>query len=113
MTDLQGNREASSSATLSLINEHLRPTSVSHSSHLNCDYFQVLAGPAFILVFIFSAVFLAILSDWLYDKLSRTLMLSVGTATFSTACLLMGLAGQYWQLVILRMLIAGGLSVCR
>eukprot|EP00092_Neocalanus_flemingeri_P010484 GFUD01011295.1.p1 GENE.GFUD01011295.1~~GFUD01011295.1.p1 ORF type:complete len:473 (+),score=126.28 GFUD01011295.1:388-1806(+) len=75
--------------------------------------YQVLAGPSFILVFIFSAVFLAILSDWLYDKLSRTLMLSVGTATFSTACLLMGLAGQYWQLVILRMMIAAGLSVCR
>ena len=74
---------------------------------------QVLAGPAFILVFIFSAVFLAVLSDWLYDKLSRTIMLSVGTATFSLACLGMGLAQEYWQLVILRMLIAAGLSVCR
>ena len=74
---------------------------------------QVLAGPAFILVFIFSAVFLAVLSDWLYDKLSRTIMLSVGTATFSVACLLMGLASSYWQLVILRMMIAAGLSVCR
>jgi len=75
--------------------------------------YQVLAGPAFILMFIFSAVFLAFLSDWLYDKLSRTLMLAAGTATFSIACLLMGLAGQYWQLVILRMMIAAGLSVCR
>jgi len=75
--------------------------------------YQVLAGPAFILVFIFSAVFLAVLSDWLYDKLSRTIMLSVGTATFSLACLMMGLAQEYWQLVILRMLIAAGLSVCR
>ena len=68
---------------------------------------------AFILVFVFSAVFLAVLSDWLYDKLSRTIMLSVGTATFSVACLLMGLASSYWQLVILRMMIAAGLSVCR
>jgi len=75
--------------------------------------YQVLAGPAFILMFIFSAVFLAGLSDWLYDKLSRTIMLSVGTATFSMACLLMGLAREYWQLVILRMMIAAGLSVCR
>ena len=73
----------------------------------------MLAGPAFIMVFIFSAVFLAVISDWLYDKLSRTLMLSAGTATFSIACLLMGLAGQYWQLVILRMMVAAGLSVCR
>ena len=40
-------------------------------------------------------------------------MLSVGTATFSLACLVMGLAQEYWQLVILRMLIAAGLSVCR
>ena len=75
--------------------------------------YQVLAGPAFILVFIFSAVFLAILSDWLYDRLSRCFLLSAGTATFSLACLLMGVAQEYWQLVILRMLIAAGLSVCR
>jgi len=75
--------------------------------------YQVLAGPAFILVFIFSAVILAFLSDWLYDKLSRTIMLAGGTATFSIACLLMGVANSYWQLVILRMLIAAGLAVCR
>ena len=80
---------------------------------MQTNMFQVLAGPAFILVFIFSAVFLAVLSDWLYDKLSRTIMLSVGTATFSLACLGMGLAQEYWQLVILRMFIAAGLSVCR
>ena len=29
------------------------------------------------------------------------------------ACLLMGVADSYWQLVLLRMLIAGGESVCR
>jgi MFS family permease len=74
---------------------------------------QILAGPAFILVFIFSDVFLAILSDWLYDKLSRTIMLAAGTATFSVACLLMGVASSYWQLVVLRMMIAAGLAVCR
>jgi len=75
--------------------------------------YQVLAGPAFILVFIFSAVLLAVLSDWLAARLSRTLMLAGGTLTFSLACLLMGLSTQYWHLVILRMLIALGLSVCR
>ena len=32
---------------------------------------QVLAGPAFILVFIFSAVVLAIMSDLLYQHISR------------------------------------------
>lgn len=75
--------------------------------------YQVLAGPAFILVFIFSAVLLAILSDWLAARVSRTVMLACGTLTFSLACLFMGLASQYWHLVILRMLIALGLSVCR
>lgn len=79
---------------------------------LGIDY-QVLAGPAFILVFIFSAVFLAILSDLLYEWLSRTVMLAAGTLTFSLACLLMGLSSEYWHLVILRMLIAMGLAVCR
>jgi len=89
------------------------------ADHCTWDYsglglqYQVLAGPAFILVFIFSAVFLAILSDWLYDRLSRCFLLSAGTATFSLSCLLMGVAQEYWQLVILRMLIAAGLSVCR
>merc|ERR1712013_698666 len=65
--------------------------------------YQVLAGPAFILVFIFSAVLLAVLSDWLAARLSRTLMLAGGTLTFSLACLFMGLSTQYWHLVILRL----------
>ena len=88
----------------------------------------MLAGPAFILVFIFSAVLLAVLSDWLAARLSRsfqffncqddpfhycqlkrffnahrTLMLAGGTLTFSLACLFMGLSTQYWHLVILRL----------
>lgn len=75
--------------------------------------YQFLAGPAFILVFIFSAVLLAVLSDLLYSKLSRTILLAAGTATFSLACLLMGLSTEYWHLVVLRMLIAMGLAVCR
>ena len=45
--------------------------------------------------------------------LSRTVMLAAGTLTFSLACLLMGLSSEYWHLVILRMLIAMGLAVCR
>jgi len=94
-------------------------TSCLEHSHCYWEYsgagiqYQILAGPAFILVFIFSAVFLAVLSDWLFDKLSRTVLLSVGTMTFSISCLLMGLSSQYWQLVILRMFIAAGISICR
>jgi len=83
-----------------------------HYNGLGIDY-QVLAGPAFILVFIFSAVVLAIMSDLLYQHISRTVMVAAGTTTFSLACILMGLSSQYWHLVILRMLIAMGLAVCR
>ena len=90
-----------------------RPKSDLTNDILKCYCVQVLAGPAFILVFIFSAVFLAILSDLLYEWLSRTVMLAVGTLTFSLACLLIGLSSSYWHLVILRMLIAMGLAVCR
>ena len=39
--------------------------------------------------------------------------LTSGTTTFSLACLLMGLSTEYWHLVVLRMLIAVGLAVCR
>jgi len=83
-----------------------------HYNGLGLQY-QFLAGPAFILVFIFSAVLLAVLSDLLYAKLSRTALLAAGTTTFSLACLLMGLSTEYWHLVVLRMLIAVGLAVCR
>lgn len=75
--------------------------------------YQVLSGPAFIGVFTVSAIILAVISDWLYDRLSRSYLLSGGTLTFSIACLLMGFASEYWQLVLLRMMIAAGESVCR
>jgi len=75
--------------------------------------YQLLAGPAFVAVFTVSAILLAVLSDFLYDKLSRTCILAAGTFTFSAACVLMGLSTSYWHLVILRGLIAMGESVCR
>jgi len=111
--------DTSSLASCTSPNSSSTSSSCSSLPHCSWDYsglgiqYQVLAGPAFILVFIFSAVLLAVLSDWLSARLSRTLMLSAGTLTFSLACLLMGLSTQYWHLVVLRMLIALGLSVCR
>jgi MFS family permease len=75
--------------------------------------YQILAGPAFIGVFTVSAMLLAVLSDFLHDKLSRTVLLAAGTFTFSAACILMGMSTQYWHLVVLRGLIAMGESVCR
>jgi len=75
--------------------------------------YQILAGPAFVAVFTVSGLVFAIASDYLYDKFSRTLILALGTFTFSAACVLMGFSNAYWQLVVLRGLIAMGESVCR
>ena len=75
--------------------------------------YQILAGPAFIAVFSVFGVGISILSDRLKNKISRVVLVALGTATFSGGCLLMGLAQSYWQLVLLRMLIAAGESVCR
>jgi len=121
-----GTKTSGEKSLTTLGEPHLTCSSIDSNSTLcqeqqHCDWgytglgihYQILAGPAFILVFIFCAVFLASLSDWLAARLSRTIMLSAGTATFSIACLLMGLSTSYWHLVVLRMLIAVGLSVCR
>ena len=81
-------------------------------SGLGYEY-QILAGPAFIAVFSVCGVLVSVLSDRLGNKISRVLLVGLGTATFSLGCLLMGLADSYWQLVLLRMMIAGGESVCR
>ena len=81
-------------------------------SGLGYEY-QILAGPAFIAVFSVFGVGISILSDRLKNKISRVVLVALGTATFSGGCLLMGLAESYWQLVLLRMMIAGGESVCR
>ena len=73
---------------------------------------KVLAGPAFILVFCCSGVLLAVTADRL-TNCNRVLLLAAGTGTTALACLLCGLASHYWQLVLLRMLLAAGESVCR
>jgi len=81
-------------------------------SGLGIEY-QILAGPAFVAVFSVSGVLISVLSDKLKASVSRVLLVGIGTAAFSSACLLMGFADSYWQLVLLRMLIAAGESVCR
>lgn len=81
-------------------------------SGLGYEY-QILAGPAFIAVFSVCGVLVSVLSDRLSNKISRVVLVGLGTATFSLGCLMMGLADSYWQLVLLRMMIAGGESVCR
>jgi MFS family permease len=72
------------------------------------DY-QVLAGPAFIVTFTFSALIMGFLAD----NFSRPLILSVAISVFSVCCILMGFSQSYWQLVVLRMGIALGEGACR
>jgi len=71
--------------------------------------FQVLVGPAFVVTFTFSAL----LMGFLADNYSRPKILSFGITVFSVACILMGFSQEFWHLVILRVLIAFGESVCR
>jgi len=75
--------------------------------------YQILAGPAFVAVFSISGVLISVFSDKMKGSVSKAKLLAGGTALFSTACLLMAFSESYWQLVILRMLIAAGESVCR
>jgi MFS family permease len=67
------------------------------------DY-QVLAGPIFLVVdSIFGVGF-----GFLGDKVRRNIILSVSVVVYSAAGLITGMAKEYWQLVVLRMLTAAG-----
>lgn len=74
---------------------------------LGIDY-QLLAGPSFILVFTIIGIFLGIAAD----KYNRVKMLSFCTLVFAVAIILQGSVTSYWQLVVLRMIMAAGESGC-
>lgn len=74
---------------------------------LGLDY-QLLAGPSFILVFTIVGIVLGIAAD----KYNRVKMLSVCTLVFAVAIILQGSVQTYWQLIVLRMLMAAGESGC-
>ncbi|GAB0099276.1 uncharacterized protein DMENIID0001_151270 [Sergentomyia squamirostris] len=74
---------------------------------LGIDY-QVLAGPSFIAVFTVMGVILGIAAD----KFNRVRMLFVCTLIFSVAIVLQGAVTAYWQMVVLRMLMALGEAGC-
>lgn len=74
---------------------------------LGMDY-QVLAGPVFIAVFTVSGVLFGIAADFTH----RLRLLSLAVVTYSLAICLTGLATSYWQLVVLRMVLAAGESAC-
>lgn len=74
---------------------------------LGLDY-QLLAGPSFILVFTVMGIVLGIVAD----KFNRVRLLSFCTLVFAVAIILQGSVEQYWQLVVLRMIMAAGESGC-
>jgi MFS family permease len=95
---------------------------------LGLDY-QILAGPSFIAIFTIVGVLLGIAADrynrCVFDErcishrmthrmhrmpvsASRVRMLAICTMIFSVAIILSGAVKEYWQLVILRMIQAGG-----
>eukprot|EP00092_Neocalanus_flemingeri_P009696 GFUD01010442.1.p1 GENE.GFUD01010442.1~~GFUD01010442.1.p1 ORF type:complete len:486 (+),score=62.98 GFUD01010442.1:259-1716(+) len=71
--------------------------------------YQILAGPAFIVVFTISGV----LMGFLADRISRPRLLSASVFVFSISLILMGFSTKYWQLVVLRMGIAAGEAALR
>ncbi|XP_012232877.2 hexuronate transporter [Linepithema humile] len=74
---------------------------------LGLDY-QILAGPSFIAVFTIVGVILGFAAD----KYNRVRMLTICTLIFSVAIILSGAVWEYWQLVILRMVLAAGEAGC-
>ncbi|KAI8116657.1 Ephrin-B2a [Lucilia cuprina] len=70
--------------------------------------YQILAGPTFILIFTIAGVFMGIAAD----KYNRVKMLTVCTLVFAVAIILQGTVKEYWQLALLRMIMAAGESGC-
>ncbi|KAL0134891.1 hypothetical protein PUN28_001578 [Cardiocondyla obscurior] len=74
---------------------------------LGLDY-QILAGPSFIAVYTILGIVLGIAAD----RYHRIRLLTVCTVIFSVAIGLSGAVWHYWQLVILRMVLAAGEAGC-
>lgn len=74
---------------------------------LGLDY-QLLAGPSFILIFTIMGVVLGVVAD----KFNRVRMLTICTLVFAVAIILQGSVKNYWQLIVLRMIMAAGESGC-
>ena len=70
---------------------------------------QTLAGPSFIAVFTICSLLVGFASDNI-RRLGRHRIMAAGVLLFSISCLLMGMSNAFWQLVLLRMGIAAGIS---
>lgn len=71
---------------------------------LGLDY-QILAGPCYIAVFTVFGVIAGIAAD----RFNRVFLLTICTAIFSVAVILMGTVSNYWELFAFRILAAAGL----
>merc|ERR1711988_1497600 len=99
-------RESSSSSQCSGLEESqcLENSSCSWSYSGQGWQYQVLAGPAFIIVFTISGVVMG----YLADRVCRPKLLSGAVFVMSLSLMLMGFSTKYWQLVLLRMGVAAG-----
>ncbi|XP_055546550.1 putative metabolite transport protein HI_1104 [Wyeomyia smithii] len=91
-----------------------------HRLHLNgtvyCEWnynglgleYQLLAGPSFIAVFTVMGVVLGFAAD----RFNRVRLLTLCTAVFAVAIVFQGTVKGYWQLILLRMLMAAGEAGC-
>ncbi|XP_060533613.1 protein spinster homolog 1 [Cylas formicarius] len=99
--------EANNSETCLSYNINGTPYCEWNYNGLGIDY-QVLAGPSFIAVF----TIVGVLMGYLADKFNRVKMLGGCTVIFSIAIILSGGVNEFWQLVLLRMIMAAGESAC-
>ncbi len=76
------------------------------SDCIKFDNFQqgILTGPAFTILYVISGLPLA----WLADTQSRSLVFLGGIAFWSTMVILMGFINNFWELLLLRILLGVG-----
>ncbi|CAB3363453.1 Hypothetical predicted protein [Cloeon dipterum] len=70
--------------------------------------YQILAGPSYIAVFTVAGILLGVAAD----RYNRVTMLGACTLIFSVATILMGAVNHYWELTLLRMVLAFGEAGC-
>uniref|UniRef100_A0A1I8PAW5 Major facilitator superfamily (MFS) profile domain-containing protein n=1 Tax=Stomoxys calcitrans TaxID=35570 RepID=A0A1I8PAW5_STOCA len=100
----------------SAIKEEASCHALDHNGTTYCEWnrnglgieYQILAGPTFILVFTIAGVFMGLAAD----RYNRVKMLTICTLIFAVAIILQGTVKEYWQLVLLRMIMAAGESGC-
>lgn len=74
---------------------------------LGIDY-QLLAGPSFIAIFTIMGIVLGVVAD----KYDRVRVLFVCVLVFAVAILMQGSVQTYWQMIVLRMVMAAGEAGC-